>query len=231
MWVWLVILHHAICLHMASKRVLTFVTGNPRKLEEVVAIIGENTPWKLISNDVDLPELQGEPDDIARDKCQMAVEKIKSPVIVEDTCLCYNALKGLPGPYIKWFLQKLGHKGLNQLLCGYDDKTAYALCTIAYCEGPGKDVKLFRGKTDGTIVEARGPHKFGWDPIFQPAGFSETYAEMETSLKNSISHRRKALNGLKDFLDTRTMKDGENTSNGSDGTDLQQPEKRPRLNE
>ena len=39
-------------------------------------------------------------------------------------------------------------EGLNNLLCGYEDKSAYALCTIAFCEGPGKEVKLFRGKTD-----------------------------------------------------------------------------------
>lgn len=66
----------------------------------------------------------------------------------------------------KWFLKKLGHtgkcimiindvtiivfffEGLNNLLCGYEDKSAYALCTIAFCEGPGKEVKLFRGKTN-----------------------------------------------------------------------------------
>ena len=54
---------------------------------------------------------------------------------------------------------------------------------------------------------------------------------METGLKNSISHRRKALNELRDFLDKMTIKDGENASNGSDEADLQQPEKRPCLNE
>lgn len=56
-------------------------------------------------------------------------------VMVEDTCLCFNALQGLPGPYIKWFLQKLGHDGLNRMLAGFDDKTAYALCVFAYSPG------------------------------------------------------------------------------------------------
>ena len=55
--------------------------------------------------------------------------------MVEDTCLCFNALKGLPGPYIKWFLSKLGHEGLNRMLAGFDDKTAYAQCTFAYSPG------------------------------------------------------------------------------------------------
>ena len=52
--------------------------------------------------------------------------------MVEDTCLCFNAYKGLPGPYIKWFLEKLGHDGLNRMLAGFDDRTAYAQCTFAY---------------------------------------------------------------------------------------------------
>jgi inosine triphosphate pyrophosphatase len=55
--------------------------------------------------------------------------------MVEDTCLCFNALQGLPGPYIKWFLGKLGHDGLNRMLHGFEDKTAYAQCTFAYSAG------------------------------------------------------------------------------------------------
>ena len=54
--------------------------------------------------------------------------------------------------------------------------------------------------TQGTIVPARGPPNFGWDPIFQPDGFDKTYAEMDSSLKNSISHRSKALSALKAHL-------------------------------
>ena len=49
-------------------------------------------------------------------------------------------------------------------------------------------------------MPARGPNKFGWDPIFQPDGFSDTYAEMSETTKNSISHRFKALDLLKKFL-------------------------------
>jgi inosine triphosphate pyrophosphatase len=133
---------------MAAKNVLKFVTSNPRKLEELVAIVGDSIPWKIVTADIDLPELQGEPDDIARNKCKLAVDKLNSPVIVEDTCLCYNALDGLPGPYIKWFLKKIDHTGLNNLLAAYDDKSAYALCTIAFCSAPGDEVILFRGRTD-----------------------------------------------------------------------------------
>ncbi|KAJ3282156.1 hypothetical protein HDU76_008767, partial [Blyttiomyces sp. JEL0837] len=66
--------------------------------------------------------------------------------------------------------------------------------------GPGKEVKVFEGRTNGRIVDARGPKNFGWDPIFEPEGFGETYAEMDKELKNSISHRGRALEKLKAFF-------------------------------
>jgi inosine/xanthosine triphosphate pyrophosphatase family protein len=75
---------------------------------------------------------KGEPEDIAKEKCRIAAREVSGPVMVEDTCLCFNAYKGLPGPYIKWFLEKLGHDGLNRMLSGFEDHTAYAQCTFAY---------------------------------------------------------------------------------------------------
>lgn len=84
-------------------------------------------------------------------------------------------------------------------MAGFEDKSGYALCIFAYGE-PGKDVKLFIGKTDGTIVEPRGPRDFGWDACFQPLDFDKTYAEMDKEVKNTISHRYKAVEALKTFL-------------------------------
>ena len=90
---------------------ITFVTGNAKKLEEVTAILqkGSPLPFTIGNQALDLPELQGEPDEIAREKGKLAAEAARGPVMCEDTLLCFNALQGLPGPYIKWFLQKLGH--------------------------------------------------------------------------------------------------------------------------
>jgi inosine triphosphate pyrophosphatase len=186
------------------KITVRFATGNKKKLEEVVAILanhsGSPLPCEIDSVKLDLPELQGEPGDIAKEKCRLAAAQVNGPVMVEDTCLCFNALKGLPGPYIKWFLQKLGHEGLNSMLTGFEDKTAYALCTFAFSMGPGHEPIVFEGRTDGKIVEARGPHDFGWDPIFMPDGFEETYAELDKDVKNTISHRYRALDALRKYL-------------------------------
>ena len=84
-------------------------------------------------------------------------------------------------------------------MAGFEDKTAYALCIFAYGE-PGREVKLFVGRTDGRIVEPRGPTDFGWDPCFQPDGFDQTYAEIDKNIKNTISHRYKAIDALRDYL-------------------------------
>lgn len=181
---------------------ITFVTSNANKLREVSQILSaatdsETPAFKFVSRKIDLPELQGEPEQIATQKCAMAVEHINGPTLVEDTCLCFNALGGLPGPYIKWFLDKLGHTGLNTLLTGFDDKSAYALCTFAYASGERNDAPIvFSARTDGNIVLPRQLDTraaFGWDAVFQPHGHDQTYAQMSSTLKNSLSHRYKAL--------------------------------------
>ncbi|CEI97725.1 Putative Inosine triphosphate pyrophosphatase [Rhizopus microsporus] len=87
------------------------------------------------------------------------------------------------------------------MLAGFEDKSAVALCTFGYCEGPGHEPIIFEGKTTGKIVPARGPNTFGWDAIFQPDGYDQTYAEMDKEIKNSISHRSKALDELKKYFE------------------------------
>ena len=61
-------------------------------------------------------------------------------------------------------------------------------------------MKIFEGRTEGSIVAPRGKRDFGWDPVFLPAGFSQTYAEMDADTKNSISHRGRALHKLMDHF-------------------------------
>lgn len=152
-----------------------------------------------------MPEYQGEPLDISREKAKVAAERLQGPVLVEDTSLCFNALHGLPGPYIKWFLDKLGHDGLNKLLAAYEDKTAYAQCVFSFCAGPSSEPVTFVGQCPGRIVAARGPNTFGWDPIFQPDNEQgqpgdHTFAEMDKTIKNRISHRSRSLELVKAYF-------------------------------
>jgi len=180
-----------------------FVTGNKGKLNEVSSILNKNPEYNIpLTNElIDLPELQGTPEYISSEKCKIAVEKIKGPCIVEDTCLCFNALAGLPGPYIKFFLEGCGLDGLNKMLSAFDDKTGYALATISFTAGPNNPIHTFTGKTHGKIVPARGKDGFGWDPIFEPnEGHGKTFAELTNEEKNKISHRRRAVESFMDFL-------------------------------
>lgn len=111
-------------------------------------------------------------------------------------------LFSLAGPYIKWFLDKLQPEGLHRLLTGWEDKSAVAVCTYAYSPGDGSDeVLLFQGRTDGQIVLPRGPRDFGWDCCFQPDGYELTYAELPKDIKNTISHRYRALDRLRAHFD------------------------------
>ena len=111
-----------------ERPVITFVTGNANKLKEVVRILGDDTPYQVINKGIELPELQGEPEEVAREKCKLAAKEIGGPVIVEDTSLCFNAMGGLPGVYIKWFLSKLKPEGLHKMLAGFEVSTADVSC-------------------------------------------------------------------------------------------------------
>lgn len=87
------------------------------------------------------------------------------------------------------------------MLTGFEDKSGTAVCTFGFADESG-DVKLFRGETNGTIVDPSGGQGFGWDSCFLPDGSNQTYAEMTSHDKNQISHRKKALSKLKDYLST-----------------------------
>jgi inosine triphosphate pyrophosphatase len=188
---------------------LTFVTGNAGKLREVRQILAAAGPLPvdLVAAPLDLPELQGDVEAVARAKAAEAARRLRGPVLVEDTALCFRALGGLPGVYVKWFLAAVGPAGLHRLLDGFEDKGATAVCTFAYApggDGEGEEaVLLFQGRTDGTVVAPRarpGGDAFGWDPVFQPDGGALTYAEMDREAKNAVSHRFRALLKLRAFL-------------------------------
>jgi inosine triphosphate pyrophosphatase len=153
---------------------------------------------EIRQNNAEIPELQGEPDDIAQRKLQSALEKSRGPLLIEDTSLCFNAYKGLPGPYIKDFLNKLKCEGLVNMLSNQSDKTAFAQTILGIAKNK-KSVRLFKGITNGEIVAPRGSENFGWDPIFQPQGLDKTYSELGPE-KNKVSHRFKAIDEMVKFL-------------------------------
>lgn len=119
---------------------------------------------------------------------------------IECACGLINFLFCMAGPYIKWFLDRIGPEGLYKMLEGWDDKSAQAICTFAYAPSADGKVILFQGVTEGHIVYPRGPRDFGWDPCFQPIGYDKTYAELPKAEKNAISHRFKAVDKMREYF-------------------------------
>ncbi|KAF5981865.1 Ham1 family [Fusarium coicis] len=178
---------------------INLITGNTNKIADIKAILAPSG-ITVRNQSLDLPEIQGSIEEITIAKCRRAAEMIGGPVVVDDTALCFNAMNGMPGPYIKFFLEALGPEKLHLLLAGFSDKGAEAVATIGYCKGPGHEPMLFQGRIGGTIVPARGVMRYGWQTCFQPDGISLTLAEMPDEDKHRISHLGIALQKFTTWL-------------------------------
>ncbi|MDB5176597.1 MAG: inosine triphosphate pyrophosphatase isoform [Candidatus Saccharibacteria bacterium] len=172
------------------------VTSNPNKLKEWQQIIPPNITMDIA--DVDLIEIQSDnPEEIITDKARRAYEIVGKPVVVEDVEAGLEKLNGLPGPFIKFFIKKMGDDVLYQL-AGQEGERATISCSIAYYDG--ERMLTVRGDVPGTIVAPRGAAGFGFDITFAPDGQTQTYAEMDDEKKNSLSHRHKAIQLLVEKL-------------------------------
>lgn len=95
-----------------------------------------------------VPEEQGSLEHVTRMKCIAAANQIQGPVMIEDSAVTFNAMNGMPGPYIKAFMTAIGDEGLIQMLKGYTngaDMTASCISTLGYSRGPGHEPIIFQG--------------------------------------------------------------------------------------
>lgn len=176
-------------------RKIIFITGNKGKLSEAQSIIPG-----IAGKEIDLPEIQEtDAKKIIEAKLSEAFKHHRGEYIVEDTSLYFDCLNGLPGPLIKWFLEKLGDRKLAELARKYQNQKAEAKTFIGYINKSGK-TKFFEGRIKGKIVLPRGPEGFGWDKIFLPEGYKITFGEMAREDKNKISMRKIALTKLAKYL-------------------------------
>jgi len=175
---------------------LTFITGNENKAKYIADYFHIPVRHKKL----DLPEIQSlSPREIVEDKARRAFREIGTPVLVEDVSLVFNALGGLPGPFIKWFESSLGYDGMCRLLNGYEDRSAAATVTYGLCDGKG--VHIFEGRMNGHISLApKGEETFGWDVIFIHEGEEKTRSELSREEWSKKSMRTEALQKLGEFL-------------------------------
>ena len=174
-----------------------FVTGNPNKAKEAGDILG--TPLEQVEV-ADLFEIQTKDlDELVRHKAQQAYDALKCPVMVEDSGLVFHAWNGLPGALVKWFETTVGCEGMLKMLQSFENRGAKAICCFAVHDG--ENIQIVHGEVEGSIAnEIRGSNGFGWDVLFIPEGYKKTYAEMNSEEKNAISHRKRALESLKELL-------------------------------
>ncbi len=174
---------------------LYFITGNKGKFEEVKQIIPQ-----VEMLDIDLPEMQEvDAKKIIEAKLHAAFDHHDGEFLVEDTSLYYDSMNGLPGPLVKWFLKTIGNEGLYTLAKNMEATKATAKAIIGYAKDK-HTISFYEGEQKGTIVPPRGEGGFGWDSVFQPEGYTKTFAEMTQEEKSSVSMRKLATLQLKQAI-------------------------------
>ena len=186
---------------------LVFATNNQHKLFEVQKLIG--LKFQLISLSEagfigDIPENQATLEGNALEKARFIFEKLKSNCFADDTGLEVEILNGEPGVYSARYAgpDNNSENNISKLLLNLNNKInrkAQFRTVIALILNEKEF--LFEGIVKGHIInEKKGNDGFGYDPIFIPEGYNETFAEMTINEKNKISHRAIAINKLADFL-------------------------------
>ncbi|HIZ01630.1 MAG TPA: non-canonical purine NTP diphosphatase [Candidatus Bacteroides merdipullorum] len=186
-----------------------FATNNIHKLEEVEAIIGKKIEifsLKDIGCVTDIPETSDTLEGNALQKARFIYEKYHKDCFADDTGLEVEALGGAPGVYSARYAGEAHNSEANMRkllldLEGVENRKARFRTVFALILN-GKE-HLFEGIVNGEITKTRrGTSGFGYDPIFVPDGYTQTFAEMGDALKNKISHRAIGVQKLCKFLNT-----------------------------
>lgn len=185
---------------------LVFATNNAHKLQEVSAMLPADYELLSLNDigcDVDIPETANSLQGNALQKAQYVKEHFGLDCFADDTGLEVAALGGEPGIYSARYAgpghdSKANMAKLLLKMQGKTDRRAQFRTVIALLLGG--DTLFFEGIVKGTLLEEpRGTAGFGYDPIFVPEGYNETFAEMGDE-KNEISHRARAVEKLVEFL-------------------------------
>ena len=189
------------------KKKFVFATNNAHKLEEVTAILGDKIEllsMKDIHCLADIPETADTLEGNALLKARYIFENYNMDCFADDTGLEVEALNGAPGVYSARYAgdahnSEANMRKLLQDMEGIENRKAQFRTVFALIIN-GKE-HLFEGIVKGEITKHRcGSSGFGYDPVFIPEGYTQTYAEMGNTLKNKISHRALATNKLCNFL-------------------------------
>jgi len=183
---------------------IKFATSNPYKVREG-NLVGRKFGMEFVQIKQSYPEIRDEDvSRVAEEGARFVFDRVKEPVIVEDTGLFIEPLNGFPGSFSAFVFQKIGNDGILKLLRGERNRKAKFISAIGYCDENG--VKIFKGIVGGSIAnEKKGGEGFGYDPIFIPINYKRTFAE-DPDLKARISHRKRAFQKLCEWLISSSKK-------------------------
>ena len=191
---------------------LIIATRNAHKTAEIRAMIGDRFEVLDVSSFPECPEIEETGTTFlenARLKAEGISRVIDGWVLSDDSGLEVDALGGAPGVWSSSYGGEEGNHALNNArllreMEGKADRRARFRCTMVLAQG-GKEVAHFSGTVEGTIIaDARGAMGFGYDPLFVPEGHAATFAELGDEVKNSLSHRARALTQAVEFLSQPT---------------------------
>ncbi|MBY6140184.1 RdgB/HAM1 family non-canonical purine NTP pyrophosphatase [Leisingera daeponensis] len=185
---------------------LLVATHNKGKLSEIREILAPFGVDVVGAGEMDLPEPEETEDTFvgnARIKAHAAAKATGLPALSDDSGITIDALNGAPGVYTADWAETPAGRDFKMAMTRANDelnaagatppRTAQFRCTLVIAWPDGHD-EVFEGVMPGQLVwPIRGEHGFGYDPMFQPDGYSITCAEMDPAEKNKISHRGKAV--------------------------------------
>lgn len=190
---------------------LVFATGNIHKLQEVQGLFKEGfalSCLKDVNITEEIPETADNLVDNALQKARYVYKKCGIPCFADDTGLEVDALGGAPGVYSARYAGEQKDSKLNMLLLlknmnGKNNRDARFRTIIAYIDENAQE-HIFEGEIKGKIIEnMAGENGFGYDPIFVPEGYEETFAELSSEIKNTISHRARAMEKFLSYINNK----------------------------
>lgn len=195
---------------------IVFATNNNHKLSEIQDILGSTIEVKSLKDigcHVDIPETGTTLEENAQIKANYVWDNFQTMVFADDTGLEIDALNGEPGVYSARYAGGEGHDSEANIqkvlanLQGVENRKARFRTVIAFIykdkKTGNKITKLIEGVVNGSIItEKRGEAGFGYDAIFVPEGYDKTFGELGMDIKNSISHRARAVQQFAKELQT-----------------------------
>ncbi|WP_018463435.1 non-canonical purine NTP diphosphatase [Segatella paludivivens] len=188
---------------------IVFATNNKNKLREIREILGpdfEIVSLSEIGCHEDIPETGDTLEENALQKAQFVCDKYHIGCFADDTGLEVEALDGQPGVHSARYAEGTDHDSeanMAKLLANLEDKSNRnaRFRTIIVLLQPNAQPIYFEGRVDGQIAtEKHGTEGFGYDPIFVPEGYDKSFAELGEEIKNTISHRARAVVKLSEYL-------------------------------